>query len=301
MITEKDISKKIGRLIQSPIRIGNIEDLGIDYVVFFEAFGSWFDNLEADEYLVRKNQLEYLQSVLEHESHAITELYKTYFEQGQSTTALSPFLNQLSKAQLKEFTCVSNATRYRSIAEFSVVFNDSTISIKRNENEVYTQAVRDSRSWKRKFNQKCTHQTENPLFKKLIEKFASITKEIHPEIKELRFVAHSMRIYSNGLVPAENSPEGIHEDGANYIVSALVVNRTNCSGAESQIYECVEGSKELIYTHELQPGEFIFQADTGEEKTFGNDLWHHVTAMRPLDENVPGIRDIIGFDIDIIH
>ena len=60
------------------------------------------------------------------------------------------------------------------------------------------------------------------------------------------------------------------------------------------------GKNELIYKKELAPGEFLFQADTGEEMTFGNDLWHYVTPIQPKDTSHLGVRDIIGFDMDIL-
>jgi len=110
-----------------------------------------------------------------------------------------------------------------------------------------------------------------------------------------------MRTLSHEKIKGENAPEGVHEDGAQYIMSALVVNRQNITGAESQVYEKTSsGLNELIYAKTLQPGEFIFQADTGEEHTFGNDLWHYVTPIEPQDTAELGIRDIIGFDIDIL-
>ena len=35
----------------------------------------------------------------------------------------------------------------------------------------------------------------------------------------------------------ENSPEGVHQMGADYIVSALVINRINLKGGISDIYD----------------------------------------------------------------
>ena len=55
---------------------------------------------------------------------------------------------------------------------------------------------------------------------------------------------------------------------------------------------------QMIYHKVLSPGEFVFQADTGEEELFGNDLWHYVTPLSPKEADRPGIRDIIGLDIE---
>ena len=93
--------------------------------------------------------------------------------------------------------------------------------------------------------------------------------------------------------------EGAHEDGADFIVSALVVNRINVNGGESQILEMLaDGKKEIVFKRTLAPGEFVFQADTGEELIYGNDLWHHVTPFHIADESKgEAWRDIIGFDL----
>ncbi len=40
----------------------------------------------------------------------------------------------------------------------------------------------------------------------------------------------------------------------------------------------------------LAPGEFIFQADTGEYYTFGNELWHYVTPIELINTSEYGIR-----------
>ena len=109
-----------------------------------------------------------------------------------------------------------------------------------------------------------------------------------------------MRSLASDGSAAENSPEGIHEDGAAYIVSALVIRRENVTGGASQIFERLpDGRQELLLERTLAPGEFVFQADTGEERTFGNDLWHHVTPVRATAPGQPGFRDIVGLDIDL--
>jgi len=75
-------------------------------------------------------------------------------------------------------------------------------------------------------------------------------------------------------------------------------NRQNISGGKSQVIEkMADGTMPAIFEHELQPGEFLFQADTGEEKHYGNDLWHYVTPFYLVDETKEAWRDIIGLDV----
>ena len=91
-----------------------------------------------------------------------------------------------------------------------------------------------------------------------------------------------------GEIKAHNSPEGIHKDGANYIISAFVINKKNIIGGKSIIYN---ENKNKIYETIINNNEFIFQED--------KNLWHYVTPIETYDSNYNGIRDIIGLDIKI--
>jgi len=99
---------------------------------------------------------------------------------------------------------------------------------------------------------------------------------------------HQVRQICYPNVESHNSPEGIHKDGADYIVSALVMNRYNINGGESIVYD---DDKNMLYNTILEKGEGIFQDD--------KRLWHYVTPIT-TDNNYIGIRDIIGLDIKIL-
>jgi len=98
---------------------------------------------------------------------------------------------------------------------------------------------------------------------------------------------HQVRQICYPGVESHNSPEGIHKDGADYIVSALVMNRYNIDGGESIVYD---NEKNQIYNTVLKKGEGIFQDD--------KRLWHYVTPIT-TNNNYIGIRDIIGLDITL--
>lgn len=171
--------------------------------------------------------------------------------------------------------------------------------------ESFTQQVEedDVRSWPRVFSEAPKHHVETPLLRSFLLAIAHKVQQFTPDrIKEIQFVVHFMSVKATIQTAGDNSPEGAHEDGADFIVSALVINRKNLKGGESQIIEKFEdGTKEIICKRILQPGEFVFQADTGEEKIYGNDLWHHVSPFYVADETKPeGWRDIIGFDINVV-
>ncbi len=301
MITEKDISKKVGHAVKSPIRIGNLKDLGIDHEVFINHFSPFFEELKNDDYAVKAKQINFLKEAFPEDATEIETFHKAYFENKVEGAVFIPWIKKLTPDALEAFKIVSTITRQRNIASFLIEIWDNEIFIERTREDGFEQNVGDFRGWKREFQQADSTAVEDPLFYKLMKKITLLVKEIHPDIRKLQITSHFMRTIAREKIKGENAPEGIHEDGAEYIMSALVVNRHNINGAASQIYEKKDkGEKALIFEKELAPGEFIFQADTGEEYTFGNDLWHYVTPAEPEDINEIGLRDIIGFDIDLL-
>ena len=104
-------------------------------------------------------------------------------------------------------------------------------------------------------------------------------------IKGLTVDVHQVRQVAYPGHKSHNSPEGIHRDGADYIVSALVMNRINIRGGDSIIYD---KDKKEIYRTLLREDEGIFQED--------RDQWQHVSGIEPTN-NYLGFRDILGVDI----
>jgi len=302
MITEKEISRQIGRTIKSPIRVGSVSDLKIKIQSFLSFFRPFFEQLQDDIYLVRGKQIAFLKTAFPDDANSIEKYHKSYFEGTKSIDVLSYWLQQLDDQQQQEFVELSMVTRQRTIASFIIEIWDDEYFVERVKQEGFEQDVDDFRVWKRVFKQASSEAVENELFFDLLKKTAKMVRDIHPEIRKIQITSHFMRTISKEKIKGENSPEGVHEDGSQYIMSALVINRQNIKGAESQIYEKnTSGANEMIYNKVLEPGEFVFQADTGEEFTFGNDLWHYVTPIEPNDVSKPGIRDIIGFDMDILQ
>ncbi|RBW59689.1 hypothetical protein DS884_08110 [Tenacibaculum sp. E3R01] len=300
MVTEKNISTEINREIKSPIRIGSLTELQINREAFLSYFQPLFENLENDEHLVKENQITFLKNNFSEDINSISSIHKLYFEKQVGVEVLDSWVSRLTIKQKEQFLQISTVTRQRNISTFTIEKIKEEYQIQRILADSFEQKVNDFRSWKREFKQATEQAVENELFYQLLQKAFELVASIHPEIYKLKITSHFMRTLTKGEVKGENSPEGMHEDGAQYIISALVVNRKNILGGETQIFEKKDEVRELIFNKELELGEFAFQADTGEEKTFGNDLWHYVTPIQPVDMTEQGIRDIIGFDIEII-
>ncbi|MBE7653784.1 2OG-Fe dioxygenase family protein [Tenacibaculum finnmarkense] len=309
MITEKEISARLKRTIKAPIRIGSLTDLAINKADFIASFKPFFDtDLMDDVYLVKNNQIAFLKSIFIEDRISLEKIYQDYFEGKLSKSVLNPWIDTLSENQKKEFLILSKITRQRNISSFTVEKSSEKSSkkqrnnllVKRIEAKSFKQDVSDFRVWKRVFKQASKASVENELFKSLLKEVFLLISEIHPTTQKIKVTSHFMRTISDVQIKGENSPEGVHEDGAKYIVSALVINRTNILGGETQIFEAISEKKELIFNTILEAGEFAFQADTGEEKEFGTDLWHYVTPIQPINLAEKGVRDIIGFDIEIV-
>ncbi|TDQ28491.1 2OG-Fe dioxygenase family protein [Tenacibaculum caenipelagi] len=301
MITEQHISETHKREIKSPIRIASLSDLNINKEIFIGYFQPLFENLEDDLYLVRENQIAFLKATFPEDIKEIEEIHQAYFHGKVDEKILTQWTFKLTMSQMDFFKQKGIVTRQRSVAAFIVEKEANNYHIERVLDGGFSQNVDDFRSWQRVFKQADKEMVEHDLFYELLQKVYELVAIIHTEIKKLKFSVHFMRTLTQGTIQGENSPEGVHEDGAQYIISALVINRKNITGGETQIFEKIGDTKELLFKKELNLGEFAFQADTGEEKIFGNDLWHYVTPIQPKNKAELGVRDIIGLDIEILR
>jgi len=152
----------------------------------------------------------------------------------------------------------------------------------------------DYRSLVRVFNEASELTTTHPDFQALLLRLAELVGEVRPGSRKLAMTMHQVSIFAEAGEEGDNSPEGVHQDGADYIVSALVVERDGVIGAESIVYGA--DKKTEILRHTLQPGEGLFQADKN------TSLWHDVTLIQddPATPPTYGKRSIFGFDINVV-
>lgn len=300
-ITEKEISKSTKAPVFSPILCANLDYFNIDTTVFIDFFKDSFAQMPFDYYDVKRKQWELMPTSIQ-KTHF--DIFKEYYL--ESPASFEKFADKLI---LNESTRHSLAAiqpwRRRSVCSFDLTI-EKQISIKRIFPKGFEQALeeKDIRSLPRVFVETNSELVENKLFFDFLQKVAQYAQQITPHVtaKKMRITAHFMSVQARKGVPGNNSPEGAHEDGADFIISALVINRKNISGGKSQVYEkLASGELVNIFERELQAGEFLFQADTGEEKHYGNDLWHYVTPFYVVPPAKSAWRDIIGLDISIVE
>ncbi len=303
-ITEKSISKQLGRKIKSPILAASLADLELpgDQLVAF--MSRLFSELPWDPYDVRRLQVELLIRAFPKDQDILKSRFKDYFLGKKDKRSYRKWIGQLKPKDRKTFDNIQ-PWRRRSVAQFILKETKRGISVKRQKVPQFVQEVgeKDFRSWPRVFVESPAAHVENDLFYNFMKAiFKVVQQSWKKKVSKVSMTAHFMSVQAIKDKPGDNSPEGAHEDGADFIISALVINRINLKGGQTQIIELrPNGKKEIIYRHTLQPGEFVFQADTRDEIIYGTDLWHHVTPFYIKDPKAgQAWRDIIGLDINVI-
>jgi len=136
---------------------------------------------------------------------------------------------------------------------------------------------------------------EDSLFQQLLIGVANLVERVALPIKSLKMVIHQVMAVATETTFGDNAPEGVHQDGADFIVSALLVDRSNVKGGVSRITNKQNESSYLV--HELKPGEGLLQSDKGSE------LWHDVSKIRKQSQVTSsiayGYRSTFGVDIHI--
>ena len=296
VVDEKKISRNLGFDISYPIRVFTLESLGINELDFISFMRPQFSILHMDPYDAKRNKVKILENIFPEEKDHLQKFLADYYIGQADLEAVVDLISRLEPKDRHAFDRVGmTARRKRSIARFVVSLTSKNIwRIQRVPAPEFKQAVGkdDARSFVRKFHEMSSLVTEYPCTKQMIRSIAGMVREVKPEAKKLEITMHMMFVFADALTEGDNSPEGIHKDGADYIVSALVIERAGIMGGTSIVYDDNQQNVYLEYT--LQQGQGLFQDD--------RNLWHYVT---PIQENhrVPppyGNRSIIGFDINIL-
>lgn len=97
-----------------------------------------------------------------------------------------------------------------------------------------------------------------------------------------RIQAHQFRIIARPDQPGKPTPEGIHKDGAEYIL-IMMMDRHNVDGGESRIYD--NTMRPLAEGTLAQAGDLVLVND--------HAVYHGVTAISPADPTQPAWRDVL--------
>jgi hypothetical protein len=303
VLHEGQIGRSVGHTVP-PLRVFTLEGLGIDKDRFLSFLRPTFSLLHIDQYDPKRNRLAFLKKRFPEESRRLDEFLVEQYSEHADLDAIADLLARLAPGDLQEFDRIGLTNRRkRSIARFQLRRNEHSSGlpsdswgVKRVGAREFRQNVgaNDSRSLVRKFREAPEFVTDFLPMQHLIRCLANMVLELRPDTRALEMNLHQMFVFADMMSVGDNAPEGIHQDGTDFIVSALVIERAGILGGESIVYGPDKKTEYLRRT--LQAGEGIFQADKGSE------LWHYVTSIKEDPETPPdyGHRSIIGFDIDVL-
>ena len=156
-------------------------------------------------------------------------------------------------------------TRSRRYANIKVDVTDNyNYKLYITNNSIFKQNVDDSRGVERHFDLIDIYHINQYLLLNLLTQVSALSVlnhnyyKGHKKIKEVDLHLHQVRQTAYSDIESHNSPEGIHRDGADYIVSAMVITRNNIIGGESIIYD---QNKMIQYKSILDDEEGIYQED----------------------------------------
>jgi len=286
---------KIKQLLKRfPLFSFTLNRIGIDQENFIADLAPTFDALPWDNYLHRFEQIECLKTLSPSHTQQLAMFFPDYYNGSRPLSDISDVLANLSADQLKSFHAIK-PYRKRSISKFVLnrLGNGKGWNIHRIDSGTFIQETPDFRCLERTFHEASTEVTEHSEFKKLLCSISFFVDSIYTDIKNIEITVHQTAIVSELGRPASNSPEGVHQDGFDFIISALVVERKNISGGISKVFG--NDKQTELLTEQLEAGSGIFQADKG------SPYWHEVSPINAIENGKDGIRKTFGFDISVIE
>ena len=281
-----------------PILKFNLQDIGLN-LGKLQQICSTYETLPWDMYLVKRDQVAFLAEKLPWLKQFFLETFlPDYFADYASLSDVKRIINRLDKEDIAAFEEIQPYRR-RGISSFLLEKSGEGFewNIEQLPYVPYRQTsdvLLDYRNLPRSFPLSPTEVTSNDEFRKILAYLATFVDIAEKrKTKIIKIICQQVGIVSKPDDNREvsNAPEGVHQDGCDYIVSALVVERKGVIGGESVVY-ADDKKIELLRTLLLE-GDAIFQADKG------SPLWHDVEPIESDGSPVQGIRNIIGYDIYI--
>jgi len=272
-------------ILKSPIIVLNDDDLGIDIKSEAKLLREYYqDSYQEDNYLLQMQKSNFLKqkSIIHNSDLEVNEL------------------NQIAKNKLNSQDYLKysyiKAYRKRLIAKFTLSEqNNSNLEIIRQPIEYFLQNpssnINDFKlSTTKRYFKELNEELVTSNLKKLLQgAYFALDKSITRRVKFIEVIVHHTIVYAFDNCDNSNAPEGIHQDGTPYIVSAFVVDKVNASGGVSYLYQGAQHEKFLELN--LKPGQGIFQPDLNTQ------LWHSVSPIKAIDKSKTAYRSTIGLDI----
>ncbi len=269
----------------------SLSQLGIDEKKFINRLEGTFPDLAFDLYDARLAKINFLKEQLPQKILELDAEFGNYYSGELPENFLKKYVDLLPFEVRENFERIS-PFRKRGIAFFEAYDEGhGNICVKENKNVPFSQKTRNYLNIPRHFKSIDSEILNDKDYQMFIVGITGLVRK-RKNFDKLNITIHHMHsIVYGGQEKVSNSPEGIHQDGVEYIVSACVIGRKNVNGGVSKVYK--EDKREVLLETCLEPGQGLFHPDSG------SPLWHEVTPIHLTNSNMPyGFRSIIGFDID---
>jgi hypothetical protein len=291
---ERSLTGRLGSGMTA-IRKFDLSTFGIEPGRFLRELAPSFDHLSWDPYDVKLAHVNLLRHRFPNEADRLNHFLPDYYAGTMGLDAVQDLLLCLSGKERHSLEAL-RPHRQRSLATFTVTANSRSSPVfKRVPTGTFVQNVglTDCRSLNRVFGETPLEVTAHPEFGRLLACVVELVNEVAAPRQAARVAFHQVRTVTRWDAPGVVVPEGIHQDGADYIVSALVIEREAVTGGESIVYGPDRQTPYLRTV--LEPGQGLFHADSH------SPVWHGVTPIRldPHSGHAEGKRSIFGFDIHL--
>ncbi len=202
---------------------------------------------------------------------AATFDYKLQMLAGLDTGSFSPSFDHLPVDPY-----IQGAFRRRRFSRFT----GAPTHLHRLEHKYFIQSSKINKlagDIKRDFPELEDNLKDLPEFQRIVEAFVDFSK-IDPMVTEMG--VHQIRIVASKNEQGEPAPEGIHQDGFDF-VGIFCIKRDGITGGETHLYRDKEAAP--IFDKVLQPGEFVMVND--------RTLYHYASAVAPTSD-ADGVRDV---------
>lgn len=189
---------------------------------------------------------------------------------------LGPLFEGLSPDPYLESNC-----RFRAFSQYKNVNGQ----FEKLNNNSFTQSSDVNRligDVERKFEHISAEMDQHPQFQELLSTFAQRT---NVNTFEKPIGVHQIRVICSNDQSGSPAPEGIHQDGFDY-VGIFCVKRDNISGAYTQVFSSPVDQHPHMSTT-IEENQFIILND--------RHFYHYVTETLPYDSSRDGVRDVFVF------
>ena len=246
----------------APVHIVRLADIGIDRDTFVRDIRPSFDRTSWDMYDVETRRAEL---------DANTSLSDA--DRRAAAGAIQPH----RRRAMRQYVLTPGAR-----GSWEIEFSDDTS---------FKQAVSDYRSRTREFALIEPEVSAHDGILALLASAAETARLHRKNVSRVNAVLHQVCVFARPAQAGSPAPEGLHQDGADFILSALVVERSGVTGGVSRVRDGRDSAPMLEI--ELGAGEGIFQADADTQ------LWHEISPISLEPGATTGHRMTLGIDLHV--